>query len=174
MSMPLYIGTLAQRAGLTRSTLRYYERIGLLAPSARTASGYRVFDERALVDLAFVRRGQALGFTLEEVRGFLQLHRRGDSPCERVVATARRRLAEVDTEMERMTAFRDFLAGQIASWTSCAVNGPLDGPCALIERADESCRCDVSVADRPSRSSRKEGSALVTSARPGRRSVGRR
>lgn len=135
--MPLYIGTLAQRTGLTRSTLRYYERIGLLAPSARTAAGYRVFDERALVDLRFVRRGQALGFTLEEVRSFLQLHRRGDSPCERLVATARRRLAEVEGELERMTAFRDFLAGQIASWTSCA--GGFDGPCGLIECTSESC-----------------------------------
>ena len=137
--MPLYIGTLAQRTGLTRSTLRYYERIGVLAPSARTAAGYRVFDERALIDLAFVRRAQALGFTLEEVCELLQLHRRGDSPCERLVATARRRLAEVEGELVRMTAFRDFLAGQIASWTSCAGGGVFDGPCALIECTSESC-----------------------------------
>ena len=154
--MPLYIGTVAHRTGLNRSTLRYYERIGLLAPSDRTAAGYRVFDERALTDLAFVRRGQALGFTLEEVRGFLQLHRRGDSPCEPLIATARRRLAEVEGELARMTAFRDFLAGQIASWTSCAPDGAFDGPCALIECGNESGtsaeKCPSTVAKPFSRS----------------------
>lgn len=143
--MPLYIGALAKRTGLARSTLRYYERIGLLAPSARTSAGYRVFSDRTLVELTFVRRAQALGFTLSEVREVLRLYRRGASPCERVVATAKRRLAAVERELERLSAFHNLLAAQIADWTACGTESALDGPCALIECASGSCEIDEAI-----------------------------
>jgi DNA-binding transcriptional MerR regulator len=133
----LQIGRLAQHTGLTRATIRYYERIGVLAPSARTPSGYRVYSEAARVELAFVRWAQGLGFTLEEIRELLHLHRRGQSPCERLVSAARRRLRMVSHEVAELTRFRDDLTQQIAQWTSC--DAPLDGPCALIACEDASC-----------------------------------
>ena len=163
--MSLYIGALAQRTGVTRSTLRYYERIGLLAPSGRTAAGYRVFGERALVDLAFIRRAQDLGFTLEEVGEFLRLHRRGDSPCERLVAAARRRLLATERDLERLAAFRDFLADQIASWTACRTDQGFDGPCALIECTTKSCSIVEAVAA-PASAPRRTGSMRIGGRRP--------
>jgi DNA-binding transcriptional MerR regulator len=133
----LQIGSLATQTGLTRATIRYYERIGILAPSARTPSGYRVYSEAARNELAFVRRAQGWGFTLEEIRELLHLHRRGVSPCERLVSAARRQLQNVSHEVAELTRFRDHLAQQIAQWTSC--EAALEGPCALIECEDAAC-----------------------------------
>jgi MerR family transcriptional regulator, copper efflux regulator len=61
------IGEAAARTGFPPSTLRYYETIGLVAPSERTDAGYRLYDERALARLAFVSRAKQLGCTLDEV-----------------------------------------------------------------------------------------------------------
>jgi DNA-binding transcriptional MerR regulator len=133
----LQIGKLAARAGVARSAIRYYERIGILTRGARTAAGYRVYPERAIVELRFVGRAQALGFSLDEIRGFLDLQRSGRSPCDRLVTAARRRLREADEELRALTAFRDALANRIAGWTAC---GPeVEGSCALIECPDDLC-----------------------------------
>lgn len=59
------IGEVADRSGFSVSALRYYEGIGLVAPSARTDCGYRVFDDAALLQLAFIARAKRLGCSLE-------------------------------------------------------------------------------------------------------------
>lgn len=65
------IGTLARRARVATSVLRYYEKEGLLAPSRRTASGYRVYDADAERTLLFINRAKRLGFSLDDIRQFL-------------------------------------------------------------------------------------------------------
>ncbi len=55
------IGELAEQAGISTKAIRYYERIGILAPPARTTSGYRAYDQTELGRLGFVRAAQALG-----------------------------------------------------------------------------------------------------------------
>ena len=67
MPTGLLIGELATRVGVAPPTIRYYESIGLLRPPARTTSGYRRYPERAVEDLVFIRKAQALGFSLDEV-----------------------------------------------------------------------------------------------------------
>ena len=62
------IGELADRAGISAKAIRYYEQVGILAPPARTPSGYRAYDPSVLGRLGFVRAAQALGFTLGEIR----------------------------------------------------------------------------------------------------------
>ena len=61
------IGRLAEAAGVHVETIRYYERRGLLAPPARTASGYRIYTADDLALLQLIARGKALGFTLSEI-----------------------------------------------------------------------------------------------------------
>jgi DNA-binding transcriptional MerR regulator len=61
------IGRLAEAAGVHVETIRYYERRGLLAPPARTASGYRIYADDDLALLQLIARGKALGFTLSEI-----------------------------------------------------------------------------------------------------------
>jgi len=129
-----FIGAVAERTGLARSTLRYYESIGLLKPAGRTPAGYRIYLEGAIAELRFVRRAQALGFSLDDIADLLRLHRRGISPCERVVAIARKRLLDADAELRELGRFRDRLADEIARWEACPELASTSGSaCALIE-----------------------------------------
>ena len=63
----LRVSELAERAGLAPSTGRFYERAGLLSPARRAANGYRVFDESALDELAFISRAKGIGMSLEDI-----------------------------------------------------------------------------------------------------------
>ena len=67
------ISEAARRSGLPTSTLRYYERIGLLPAPARTDAGYRAYEERALDRLSFISRARELGLRLDEIGGLADL-----------------------------------------------------------------------------------------------------
>lgn len=69
MPTGLKIKDVADASGFNANTLRYYEQIGLLPESERTASGYRIYDQRTLDRLAFIARAKQLGCTLEEITG---------------------------------------------------------------------------------------------------------
>ena len=63
----LTISQLARRSGVPASTLRYYEKVGVIPPATRNGSGYRLYDEQALARLAFVQRTKALGVELDDL-----------------------------------------------------------------------------------------------------------
>ncbi len=65
------ISEVADRVGIPTSTVRYYERVGLIPGPARTASGYRAYDDAAEARLLFITRGKRLGLTLDEVRDLM-------------------------------------------------------------------------------------------------------
>ena len=79
------IGELAERAGVNRETLRYYERRGLLKPARRTAAGYRVYDRESAARLSFIKRAQGFGFSLEEIRALLKMKPENPRSCNRVM-----------------------------------------------------------------------------------------
>ncbi len=95
----LTIGELAQRAQLGAETLRYYERLGLLTPAQRTGSGYRLYGADALERLDFIRRAQALGFSLADIGELLALHARPESDMGAVRAIAAQRLEQIDAKL---------------------------------------------------------------------------
>ncbi len=117
----LTIGELAQRAGLGAETLRYYERLGLLSPAERTASSYRLYAPEALERLDFIRRAQALGFSLAQIGELLALHARPEGDMGAVRAVAAQRLAEIDAKMDDLQRMR---AGLQALLTACPGHGP--------------------------------------------------
>ena len=100
------IGELAERAGLSAKTLRYYEDIGVLREPERTPSGYRDYSAGALDVLRFVRSAQAVGLTLGEIRGILGYRNRGEAPCGHVLELIRRRAAEIDEQIARLESMR--------------------------------------------------------------------
>lgn len=100
------IGELARRAGVNPRTLRYYERIGLLAPSARTAAGYRVYTPADAERLAFIRRAQGLGLSLREIGGVIAVRDEGAAPCRHVRALAEAKIGEIDARMAELAALR--------------------------------------------------------------------
>jgi DNA-binding transcriptional MerR regulator len=130
----LKIGEVARRAGIGVETLRFYERSGLLNRPARTEGGYRLYDAEALKTLEFIRRAQALGFSLEEIKRIITESRAGQRPCAEVRETVRRRLAELDEQMAQIRRYRNALATTLKQWDE---KGYADGDfCGLIESAD--------------------------------------
>lgn len=121
---PIRIGELAKRAGVTTRTLRYWEEIGLIAPSAHRGSGERVYPASALERVTHIRELQALvGFTLAEIRAVLDTEEildrlrtvaKAEGPSARrrrllddAIAANERLVERLDDRLARLTAFRD-------------------------------------------------------------------
>lgn len=109
----LGIGAVAKRAGVGIDTVRYYERAGLIAPPARLASGYRRYGEVDVARLRFIKRAQALGFTLKEVRDLLALSAQRD--VSRVKRSAQAKLEDVEDKLQALTRIRDGLQTLISA-----------------------------------------------------------
>ncbi len=103
------IGEVASQAGVSPQTIRFYERTGVLAPAARTPSGYRDYGDDTLGRLAFVRAAQAVGLSLGEIREVLGLRVKGETPCEHVTDLLVRRAGDLDARIAQLTAMRDEL-----------------------------------------------------------------
>jgi DNA-binding transcriptional MerR regulator len=125
--MAMRITELAARAGTTSRALRYYEAQGLL-PAARSANGYRVYDERHVVLVREIRSLQAIGFSLEDVRPFVECllagHGSGDD-CPASVDVYRRKLAYLERHIAELRDVRDRLSERLA--------GLGDAPAPLCE-----------------------------------------
>ena len=104
------IGELAEQAGISTKAIRYYEQIGILTPPARTASGYRTYDEVALGRLGFVRAAQAVGFTLGEIRQIIAFRDDGQAPCAHVSDLLQRQARDLDARIRELQALRGELA----------------------------------------------------------------
>ena len=100
----LTIGDLARAAGVPTSTVRYYERTGLLRPSSRSAANYRLYSAEDLHRLRFIRAAQATGFTLDDV---VQLLR--PAPCRKVQHVIEDRLEHVEARMKELRHVRRVL-----------------------------------------------------------------
>lgn len=130
---PLLIGQLAKRAGVKSDTVRFYERVGLLTPPERAASGYRVYPEAALARLLFIRKAQALGFSLDEIKRILSVRCTGRDTCRHVIAMADATLAETEAKIAGLVAFRDVLAKNVRAWKRFPRRPVTAQFCKLIE-----------------------------------------
>jgi DNA-binding transcriptional MerR regulator len=102
--MALTVAALADQAGLSADTVRYYERVGLLPPPARSAAGYRLYDEATVGRLRLIKGAQRAGLRLREIGELLQVADRGQCPCGHTETLLRQRLAEVRAELDRLRA----------------------------------------------------------------------
>lgn len=103
------IGELAEQSGVTTKTIRFWESAGLVADPARTPSGYRDYDAAVRERLSFIRRAQAAGLTLAEVRQVLAIADSGEPPCEHVSGLIHHHLAEMDHRINDLTETRRLL-----------------------------------------------------------------
>lgn len=131
----LLIGDVAAQTGVPTPTIRYYESIGLLGQAARSGAGYRRYSETAVEELRFVRKAQALGFSLDEVRDILDLTRAGQVPCSHVLSLAQQHLAAVEERIQQLEKFRAQLAAEISKWDGEAAQ-TCGGLCQIIQTAD--------------------------------------
>ena len=94
------IGQLARASGIATSTVRYYERLGIIRPDSRSESNYRLYGEETLKRLRFIRTSQATGFTLADVAILINLRNGSNSCCKEVQGLIEQRLADVKKRMD--------------------------------------------------------------------------
>jgi MerR family mercuric resistance operon transcriptional regulator len=125
----LTIGELANAAGVATSTVRYYERRGLVKPDARTPANYRAYTPRTAERLKFIRAAQATGFSLKDIKEMLALTYSDEPPCAEVASLIERRLVDVRQRLAELRRIDRTLS--VALKTCC--NGGTDW-CEEIER----------------------------------------
>jgi|CXWL01.1.fsa_nt_gi DNA-binding transcriptional MerR regulator len=113
MREELTIGALARTAGVSLSTVRYYEREGLLRPDGRTSGNYRVFGAEAVERLRFIRAAQASGFSLADVKTLLALRDGRTAPCREVQDLIERRLTDVAERLEDLARVEGVLKASL-------------------------------------------------------------
>lgn len=104
------IGELAEAAGTTTKTLRFYEDQGLLPPAERTSAGYRDYTPEVLNRVDFIHRGQAAGLTLAQIRQILDVRDLGQAPCEHVRDLLDARLANLDEQIHQLEMLRETIS----------------------------------------------------------------
>ena len=119
------IGQVAREVGVATSTIRFYEEAGLLPEPERTESGYRDYDRSVVDRLAFIRAGQGVGLTLNELGEVLLIRDRGDAPCRHVSELIDTRIREID---ERINDLRKLRKDLIAVAETAAEIDPDDCP----------------------------------------------
>lgn len=82
--MPMTIAQAARLSGCPTSTIRYYERMGVLKPPMRGDNGYRYYDQTALERLTFVGRARSLGFSADAIANLLRVADHPRNPCDAV------------------------------------------------------------------------------------------
>jgi len=135
--MAMRIRELAAQTGTTTRTLRYYEAQGLL-PTGRSANGYRVYDGHHVRLVREIRSLQAVGFSLEDVRPFVECllagHESGDD-CPASVDMYRRKLAYLERHIAELRDARDRLSERLANLGDLAdASAPL---CELLSPGQE-------------------------------------
>jgi DNA-binding transcriptional MerR regulator len=100
----------ATLAGISKETLRYYEKIGLISVPARQQNGYRSYDRHVLEELRFIKLGQTVGFTLNEIKVAIPSLRTPDPKCPRLIEALELQLARVNEKMAELADAKMLLA----------------------------------------------------------------
>ena len=129
MNDVITIGQLAQAADVPTSTIRYYEREGLLEPEGRTEGNYRFYGPHSLERLRFVKAAQALGFTLMDISMLLGFRDGKDDPCEEVQHIIEGRLDDLEKRLEDLQTVREVLS----TYLSRCESGGDTGHCEVID-----------------------------------------
>ena len=128
----LTIGQLARQAGVNVETIRYYQRIGLIAEPPKPLQGYRRYRASIVDRIQFIKRAQDLGFTLNEITDLLSLN---DGNCEEVRTIAEHKLEDIKRRIEDLTAMQNELTRLVKS---CRRNADGRGHCAIIQTLSRS------------------------------------
>lgn len=126
--MNISIGEAARASGVSAKMIRYYESIGLIAPPARSAAGYRVYDERDVQTLRFVRRARDLGFPVEDIGKLLELWRDGARSSADVKHLAEHHISALETKIAALQSMQRTLER-----LACACHGDDRPDCPILD-----------------------------------------
>lgn len=140
------IGELAGAVGVNVQTVRYYERRGLLPKPKRRASGYREYLSSDVARLEFIRRAQALGFTLSEIEQLLALRVNPRTTPADMHRAVNEKIEAVEEKIRDLTRISGALRKMAAS---CHAHGPL-GDCPFLEALESEDSSVVALKSRKS------------------------
>jgi len=132
------IGKLAGLTNVSNDTLRYYEHEGLITPTAKSAAGYRLYDQDSVRRIRFIKHAQRCGFTLAEIRDLLVLRGRDRACCGDIRTRAIEKKLQIENKIRAMRAMSKALDQLIAE---CANEKQPVKECTIIaalERANHS------------------------------------
>lgn len=132
MAAKITRGELARRTGVNAETIRYFERIGILAAPQRTEGGHRIYDQDHVRALGFIRRARGLGFTPDEVRAIVDLGGPGKAACADVREIASHHLDQVRSKIADLVEIERLLARTIEQ-----CSGRADAECAVINMIEQ-------------------------------------
>ncbi|MEH2396354.1 heavy metal-responsive transcriptional regulator [Nostoc sp.] len=112
----LLIGQVTDISGIPIRTIRYYESLGLLKSSRRTEGGFRQFSLDVLTRLAFIKRAQNLGLSLEEIGNILQVYDQGQAPCGEIKEKLENKLLQIDHQIDQLLTLRSEIDGLLSGW----------------------------------------------------------
>ena len=129
----LKIGELAQRTGISRDALRFYEKHGLITPTARTDSGYRLYSKSDVLRIRFILSAKEVGFTLNEIHQLLELEvTKDDKSCQDVkqfvdkkIQVVNQRLTEIKKIKQSLQTLSNAYCGGDEPATHCTILGAL-------------------------------------------------
>lgn len=126
-------GEVADRAGVNRETVRYYEQRGLIPEPPRTDGDYRVYTNDYVRRIQFIKHAQGVGFTLREIAELLSLRAQPDGSCEEVLQYTEEKIAELETKMEQLQSMKRALENLAAM---CPSGLPVTA-CPILEALDD-------------------------------------
>ncbi len=126
-TIQLSIGQVAKAANVNVETIRYYQRRGLLTEPTKPLGGHRRYSNQVVNKLRFIKRAQALGFTLEEIKNLLRLD--GVNSCSATHDLAMHKLELIKAKMVDLAAMRDVLTNLVRQ---CKIGNPQAG-CPIIQ-----------------------------------------
>jgi DNA-binding transcriptional MerR regulator len=129
------IGAIASESGIPIRTIRYYNDSGLLKTNGRTEGGYRLFDSDVFVRLKFIKRAQNLGLSLSEIKEFLEVHDRGNLPCDQIKVKLEEKLVAIEEQIQQLQILKQELKGLLSGWKKIPEQ-PEETICPIIEQSD--------------------------------------
>ncbi|MDX1672887.1 MAG: MerR family transcriptional regulator [Balneolaceae bacterium] len=123
------IGEVARRADVNKETVRYYEKRELIPEPDRRRSGYRIFTQRHIDQIKFIKRAQELGFTLSEIKELLDLRMDDNTTCSEIKIEAQVKYRDVADKIEDLERIKKTLVDLI---DACSGEGP-KGDCPILD-----------------------------------------
>lgn len=125
-------GELAAECGVSRDTLRFYERKGVLPKPLRAGNGYRLYGPEAVARVRMIRSALAVGFTVEDLAPVLKARDRGDAPCHRVRELAGAKLELLEQRRRELARTCSELRRLLRQWDIRLAHTPRGGRAELL------------------------------------------